>query len=177
MPRVAVLGLGNVLMADDGFGPYLARVLEAEWEFPPDAVVQDLGTPGLDLAPWLADVELVVVLDTVATSAPPGDVRTYSRDELFRRAPSPRLSPHDPGLREALLSAELAGIAPRELLVVGVVPERVVTGPGLSDTVRAAVPAAADAVVRLLRERGCQVERRAAPLRRDLWWEAPPASA
>jgi hydrogenase maturation protease len=163
MPRVAVLGLGNVLMGDDGFGPYLSRVLEAEWEFPPGAVVQDLGTPGLDLAPWLADLDVVVVLDAVAAAGPPGDVRTYSRADLFRQAPSPRLSPHDPGLREALLSAELAGIAPRELLVVGVVPERVAPGPGLSHAVRAAVPSAAETVVRLLRERGCRLVRRAAP--------------
>jgi hydrogenase maturation protease len=177
MPRTAVLGLGNVLMGDDGFGPYLARALEAEWEFPPDAAVHDLGTPGLDLAPWLAGVDLVVVLDAVAASGAPGDVRTYSRHDLFRRAPSPRLGPHDPGLREALLSAELAGIAPRELLVVGVVPQRVAPGPGLSDVVRAAVPAAVETVVRLLGERGCRLERRRAPLCFDPWWEAPPPGA
>jgi hydrogenase maturation protease len=173
--RAAVLGMGNVLMGDDGFGPYVARVLESEWELPPDVVVQDLGTPGLDLAPWLAGTEIVIVLDAVAASGDPGDVRTYPRGDLFRRAPGPRLGPHDPGLREALLSAELAGVAPRELWVVGVVPASVATGPGLSPPVRAAVPAAVDAAVRLLQERGCALRRRPAPLPCDLWWEAPAA--
>ena len=175
MAHAAVLGLGNVLMGDDGFGPYLARVLEAGWEFPPEAVVWDLGTPGLDLSPWLTGVDVVIVLDAVAATGAPGDVRTYARDDLFRQAPGPRMSPHEPGLREALLSAELSGTAPRELLVVGVVPACVATGPGLSPAVRAGVPAAAEAVVRLLAERGFAAARRAAPLPLEIWWEAPAA--
>ena len=174
--RIAVLGLGNVLMGDDGFGPCAARVLESEWELPPDVAVQDLGTPGFDLAPWLADTEIVIVLDAVAASGAPGDVRIYAREELFRRAPGPRLGPHDPGLREALLSAELAGVAPRELWVVGVVPARVAPGPGLSPPVRAAVPVAVDGAVRLLQQRGCALRRRSVPLPCDLWWEAPAAA-
>jgi hydrogenase maturation protease len=177
MPRIAVLGLGNVLMGDDGFGPYVVRVLESEWELPPGVVVHDLGTPGLDLAPWLADVDLVIVVDAVAARGTPGEVRTYARADLFRQAPGPRLSPHEPGLREALLSAELAGAAPRDLRVVGVVPERVATGPGLSGAVRAAVPVAAADVARLLREHGCAARRRPVPLPCDVWWEAPAGAA
>ena len=50
---IRVLGLGNVLMSDDGFGPYVARVLEAFYEFPDDVEVIDVGTPGLDLTPYL----------------------------------------------------------------------------------------------------------------------------
>ena len=177
MRRAAVLGLGNVLMGDDGFGPYVVRVLESGWEFPAGVVLQDRGTPGLDLAPWLTDADLVIVVDAVSARGVPGEVRAYAREDLFRHAPGPRLSPHEPGLREALLSAELAGTAPRDVWVVGVVPERVGTGPGLSPAVRAAVPAGVDAVVRLLAEHGCAVHRRSAPLSQDIWWEAPAEAA
>jgi hydrogenase maturation protease len=171
--RAAVLGLGNVLMGDDAFGPFVVRVLESGWEFPPEVLVQDLGTPGLDLAPWLTDVDLAIVVDAVSASGAPGTVLTYARADLFRRAPGPRLGPHEPGLHEALLSAELAGTAPRDLWIVGVVPERVATGPGLTPAVRAAVPAGAEAVVRLLGEHGCALRRRGTPLPHDIWWEAP----
>ena len=60
---------------------------------------------------------------------------------------------------------------PRELWVVGGVPQRVTTGPGLSAPVRAAVPVAVDAVLRLLRERGCAAARRTPPRAADVWWE------
>ena len=53
----AVLGLGNVLMKDDALGPYVIRRLLASWRFPPDVAVEDLGTPGRDLQPYLADRE------------------------------------------------------------------------------------------------------------------------
>jgi hydrogenase maturation protease len=151
-------------------------VLESEWDFPPEVAVRDLGTPGLDLAPWLSDVDLVVIVDTVAASARRGEVRTYARAELLAHAPGPRLSPHDPGLKDAVLTAELAGTHPRELWVVGVVPERVAMGTGLSAAVRGAGPQAAAEVLRLLRERGFSVPRRAARLPPDIWWEAPPAT-
>ena len=52
--RVRVVGLGNVLMQDDGVGPHVARVLEAGWTVPENVRVLDLGTPGLDLVPHLA---------------------------------------------------------------------------------------------------------------------------
>jgi hydrogenase maturation protease len=172
-PRAAVLGLGNVLMGDDAFGPYLVRVLDAEWTVTPAVSWQDLGTPGLDLAPYLADLDLVIIVDTVSAPRPPGEVRTYARADLLRHAPGPRLSPHDPGVKEAVLTAELAGIAPRELWIVGVVPGRVGMGTALSPAVQAALPGAMAQVRRLLEERGFAVRPRVVPRPRDIWWEAP----
>ena len=67
MDRTAtyVLGLGNVLMGDDGFGPAVVRAFEEQYAVASDVTVVDLGTPGLDLSPWLADAEHVVLVDTV----------------------------------------------------------------------------------------------------------------
>ena len=53
MVRIAVVGLGNVLMGDDGFGPYVAHLLEAWYEWPDDVQVVELGTQGLDLTPYV----------------------------------------------------------------------------------------------------------------------------
>lgn len=171
---VAVLALGNVLMGDDGLGPHVLRRLVAEWDLPPEVEVHDLGTPGLDLAPWLMDLRAAILVDTVKADAPPGTIRTYGKERLATLPAPLRMSPHDPALVEVLSSLELAGHAPRELILVGVVPLMVEQGIGLSDPVRAAIPAAVDAVLAELRRFGVEPERRSAPAEtKEEWWTAP----
>lgn len=171
---VAVLALGNVLMGDDGLGPHVLRRLVADWDLPPEVEVHDLGTPGLDLAPWLMDVKAAILVDTVKADAPPGTIRTYAKERLATLPAALRMSPHDPALVEVLSSLELAGHAPRDLVLVGVVPRSVEQGIGLSDPVRAAIPAAVEAVVVELRRFGVEPERRSAPAEtKEEWWTAP----
>ncbi len=171
--RVAVVGLGNVLMGDDALGPAVIKTLEAEFEFPTGVEVADLGTPGLDLSPYLSGLAALVVVDTVRAAAEPGALRLYRRDQILAAPLHPRVSPHDPGLKEALLTAEFAGDGPREVLLVGVVPGEVTTGIGMSDPVRNAVPAAVAEVVRELVRLGVPPRRRSEPAEPDLWWERP----
>ena len=172
--RVGVIGLGNVLMGDDAFGPWVVQVLLADYDFAPDVSVQDLGTPGLDLVPYVLDLEALVLVDTVRADASAGTLKTYRRDDVLRHAPQARLSPHDPGVKEALLSAEFAGRGPREVLLVGVVPQQTAMGVGLSAPLREAVPRAVAEVVGELARLGCPPARRVAPGRLDIWWEAEP---
>ena len=124
---VRVLGLGNVLMGDDALGPWVIEELLAKWEFPEGVSVLDVGTPGLDLTPYLADADTVLMVDTVKADAPSGWVRVYSKDELLARPPQPRVSPHDPGVAMSF-TLSFAGCAPRDLVLVGVVPEVVAKG-------------------------------------------------
>jgi hydrogenase maturation protease len=169
-PRVVVVGLGNVLMGDDAFGPWVVQTLLAEHDFQEGVAVEDLGTPGLDLMPYVTDVEALVLVDTVRSDAAPGTVRLYRRDDLLKHPPQARLSPHDPGVKEALLTAEFAGRGPREVLLVGAVPETTAMGVGLSPALRAAVPLAAAEVLRELGRLGCPATPRSAPVSPDIWW-------
>ena len=173
-PRVAVLGLGNVLMGDDAFGPYVVRLLQAGWMFPPDVSVEDVGTPGLDLAPFVADVKALVLVDIVSGDQPPGTLRAHRRDEILKHAPPPRVSPHDPGVKETLITQELAGQAPSEVYLVGVVPHDTEMRVGLSEPVQAAVPVVIERVLAELERLGSPAVKRAEPLAPDLWWEAQP---
>ena len=170
--RAAVLGIGNVLMGDDGFGPYLAQLLQAAYDLPEGLSVRELGTPGFDLVPYLAGLDAVVILDAVQAPALPGDVRVYRRADILRHTPGPRVSPHDPALKEALLLADLAGQAPEEVVLIGVVPARVSPGPGLSILVKAALPDAMAEVVRHLGALGFCLRPRHPPASLDVWWEA-----
>lgn len=168
--RVRVLGLGNVLMGDDGAGPWIVEELLARWTFPAGVAVADLGTPGLDLIPFLAGCETLVLVDTVKSDGPPGTLKLYRKEEILRHPPGPRVSPHDPGVKEALLTLELAGGAPSEVILVGIVPGAVEKSVTLSSAVRAAVGAAAGEVVRLLGEMGLPPSPRPDPKPVEPWW-------
>lgn len=168
---VAVLGLGNVLMGDDALGPHVVAQLDAGWIFPNDVVVEDLGTPGLDLHPHLAGRRAIVLVDTVRADATAGTVRRYSSEQLLAHPPGPRTSPHDPGLKEALLALDFAGQGPDRVVLIGVVPAQVESGVGLSPRVSAAVPVAAEAVLEELSLLGVRVQRRIEARVPDLWWE------
>jgi hydrogenase maturation protease len=169
---IRVLGLGNVLMGDDGFGPYVVRQLDALYDCPDDVEIVDVGTPGLDLMPFLLGAGAVVFVDTVKSGGAPGEIRRYGRDAILRHAPLPRLSPHDPGVKASLLTLEFAGAGPAHASLVGVVPKSVDVGPGLSDEVRAAVPGVIGAIVEELTALGAPPRLRAAALPAGVWWEA-----
>jgi hydrogenase maturation protease len=168
----AVLGLGNVLMGDDALGPWVVAHLLARWEFPPEVEVLDLGTPGLDLHPFVAGRDRVILVDVVRSDGPPGQLKLYPKEDLLRHAPGPRVSPHDPGVKEVLLTLDFAGSAPSEVLLVGVVPDSVAAGTGLSAPVKAAAALAEQAVLDELARLGHAVRRREPAAAPDLWWEA-----
>jgi hydrogenase maturation protease len=174
MSRVGVLGIGNVLMGDDALGPHVVKLLEARWEPDEKLALLDAGTPGLDLTAYLAELDAVVVVDVVKATGAPGEVRRYGKEELVERPPILALSPHEPGLREAILNADFLGVAPRAIRLVGVIPASVDYRLGLSDPVRAALPAVVAAIGEELAAMGAHPVARAAPAEPDLWWERQP---
>lgn len=168
---VTVLGLGNVLMRDDALGPTVVARLLARYQFPPGVSVLDAGTPGLDLVPFVAGVEHLIVVDTVHATGQPGEIRLYRTEQILNMPAGPRLSPHDPGLKETLLTLQLQGLAPRDVLVIGVIPEQVALGLGVGPAVRAALPDAEAEILAELERLGLPPAIRSAPEPPDLWWE------
>jgi hydrogenase maturation protease len=168
---IRIIGVGNVLCTDDGLGPYAIKALEAEFEFPEDVAVLDVGTPGLDFTPYLANARMVIVLDTVKGDEPPGSLRLLRDGEIVAKPPPSRMSPHEPGLREALMATELAEMSPQEILLIGVIPESTEQGTKLTDAVRSAIPAVLETVVEELERLGHPPVRRDPPDEIDVWWE------
>ncbi len=169
--KTSVLGLGNVLMGDDAFGPHVVMALHAGWEIPEEVTVLDLGTPGTDLLPFVTEPEALILVDAVHAEGTPGELCLFHRDDILRHADPPRLAPREAGLKETLLMAELQGRGPREILLVGVIPGRVESGIGLSTEVREAVPAAAEWVIRELARLQVPLRRRPVREEREIWWE------
>jgi len=155
--RIGVLGVGNLLLRDEGFGVHCIRHLDANYRFPEGVEVLDGGTSGLFLAPFLERWERAIVIDCVALDEPPGTVRTFSRGELETGLIPTRMSPHQVGILEILAICELRGKAPRQVEFFAVVPQDISTGVDLSATLAEKVPEVAAMVVERLAALGYAV--------------------
>lgn len=164
------MAVGNVLMGDDGLGPHVLKLLEARYEL--DVAIFDAGTPGLDLTLFLDGFDAIVAIDALKAKGAAGEVRTYRKEQLVEGGLPVVMSPHEPTLREALMRLKLLGRGPSEVFLVGAIPEKVETGPGLTAAVQRAIPEIEQQVVRELRRLGAKVAPRAKPLQPDIWWEA-----
>lgn len=167
-PRVAVIGIGNVLLRDDGFGPTVVELLRAGWQLPEAVELIDAGTPSLDLAGYLHGRDEIILIDAVAADLAPGEIRIYGGEEILSLPLKPRVSPHDPALQEALWIVEMDGFGPRRTVLLGAAPQVVEAGTGLSPTMLDAAREAASAVIDRLVSLGCKVERRSRPS--GAWW-------
>jgi len=134
-----VLGLGNVLLGDDGAGPAVIAWLRQTRRVPNGTRLFDGGTLGLSLLPYLEDARRVILVDAVAADARPGTlVRLEGVD--VGPAVATRLSPHQVGVADLLDGARWHGREPERLVLLGVVPQSIELGVGLSDPVRSALP-------------------------------------
>ncbi len=174
--RVAIIGIGNVLTGDDAIGPHVVRLVEARYELPEGVQVIDAGTPGYDLTAFMVGLDALLLVDAVKGRGAPGEIEVYDRAELVTKRPVLAMSPHEPGVREALMNADFMGVTPGIVRLVGVVPARTDTGIGLSPEVRAAVPAAVAAVTAELAALGIAPRERQPPREPDLWWEKAPGA-
>jgi hydrogenase maturation protease len=119
-----VLGLGNMLMADDGVGLAALARLDEEWFVPRDVALVDGGTWGMNLLPVIEQADRVLILDAIDLGDPPGTLIRLEGDEIPRFL-GMKLSPHQIDLREVLALAELRGTLPAEVIALGIQPEKV----------------------------------------------------
>lgn len=168
--NILIGGIGNVLLGDDGVGPHVARVLDACFEFETGVEVEDLGTPALDLIDRLSGKDAVILIDSVDTDDEPGTVMLYRKADLMRLRPSVRMDPHSPALVDALLSAELFGVAPTEMLLVGIKAESFENGSSLSAVVTSSLFHTIAAVLEELDRLGVSYQVREQARDLDTWW-------
>jgi hydrogenase maturation protease len=135
---VLVLGLGNVLLGDDGVGPVVLARLERDYRVPAEVRLAEGGTLGLALLGELTQAEHVILVDAVATDDPPGTL-VRLRGEAVRDAVRERLSVHQVGVADLLDAARLIGGYPESLVLLGVVPAAIGLGVGRSRAVEAAL--------------------------------------
>lgn len=169
--RTALIGgIGNVLLGDDGVGPYVLRMLESQYCFGEDIELVDLGTPSLDLTHQIVGLRALILVDSVASADPPGTVVLYRREDILRIIPTERLDPHSPALSECLMTADMLGASPEHVLLVGIVGVEYEPGQGLSVEVRESVPKAIAQIVQELQRLGYFCRAKSAPDSPGIWW-------
>ena len=147
---ILLVGVGNVLLGDEGVGVHVARRLEARLaELPAGIRIVDGGTLGLDLLPLLADAQSAVIVDAVDIGAQPGTVAVLRGDEIVE-ALGGSLSAHQVGVGDLLAVARLTGSLPQRVALVGIQPARIEVGLELTQAVREALPLAVEAARREL---------------------------
>lgn len=178
MNSILIGGMGNVLLGDDGLGPYVLRLLESEYTFDDEVELADLGTPALDLTHRIADRRGVILIDCIASEEHTlGTVLLYDKEALMSAIPAQRLDPHSPALSECLLTAEMLGASPERVWLIGVVGATFEPGKPLSATVRGSLWKVIDAVIYELKRLGVKVEKKQQSDELGIWWVDERASA
>ena len=167
--RIVVLGVGNLLWADEGFGVRCVEALGDGWDFSPPIEVLDGGTLGLALVPLLLDATHVLLFDAVAHRGEPGTLIVARDDEVPALMGGNKMSLHQVGVNDIFASLELLGHKPSHLTVVGIKPVQLADyGGSLTEPVRAQVPAALAIGIEELRRWGVEVRERAGGPARDV---------
>lgn len=129
---ILVLGLGNILLHDDGVGPSLLGELAKKYEDNGSVEFVDGGTQGLALLGRIADRQALVILDAVTAGHEPGSISVLEGQEVLRFAVSRATTAHEGNAGELLATAAFLGELPERCYIVGVEPKELDTGVGLS---------------------------------------------
>ena len=151
--KTAILGVGNILLKDEGIGVRVVRQLENEYTFPPDIALIDGGTDGPHLTSLVADFDEIIVIDAVEGGENPGTLYRFALDQISFDVPT-HLSIHQMGVLEALNEVKLLGKEPK-VTFIGVEPEDISPwGMDLSPVVEEKIPEIITLVLKELSERG-----------------------
>jgi len=154
--KILVLGVGNILLTDEGIGVRTIEALEQKYRFPDNVELVDGGTAGMELLEIMANQDHVILVDAVNTGAPAGTLVSLVDDEvpaLFRN----RISPHQLGISDLLGVMSLTGEIPKHFNLFGVVPYSIDTGIELTEDMLLLKEQLVNSVVEKLRELGCEL--------------------
>lgn len=167
-PAVLVLGIGNLLWADEGFGVRAVEEFHRRFDTPDNVRVMDGGTQGVYLVQHIREADLLIVFDAVDYGLPPGTLKRVEGTEVPKFLGAKKISLHQTGFQEVLAMAEMLGDYPEHLLLIGVQPVELEDyGGSLRPAVKAQIGPAIDLALAFLKEYGISVSPRSRPLDED----------
>jgi hydrogenase maturation protease len=141
-----VIGVGNVLLSDDGLGVHAIRRLRDRYAFAGDVALVEGGTAGLLLLPHLADARRALIVDAIDTGAEPGALVQLDGDDCAR-AFTMGPTAHDVGLADLLGAARVSGAWPQKLVLHGAQPASAAVGTELTAPLAAVLDLLVDRIV------------------------------
>ncbi|GAQ94650.1 hydrogenase maturation protease [Thermodesulfovibrio aggregans] len=146
---VCVIGVGNILMQDEGVGPKVAEILKKEYQFDPQIEIIDGGTLGLDLLPYIERFNKILLVDVVNFHKEPGFIKVLKGEEIPPYLKT-KLSVHHVGVQDLIEVARLMGYMPEELVLVGIQPESIDLGLDLTPTLTVKLNELIEEVIKIL---------------------------
>ncbi|NRP74936.1 Hydrogenase 1 maturation protease [Ensifer psoraleae] len=157
-PRILVLGIGNILWADEGLGVRAVEAFHKAYEVPDNVTILDGGTQGLYLVQLVNEHDRLIVFDAIDYGLEPGTMKVVEDDEVPKFTGAKKMSLHQTGFQEVLSAADLMGQYPERLTLIGCQPLDLEDWGGpLTAPVKAAIPAAVETAVRVLRDWGVAI--------------------
>ena len=153
---ILVLGIGNVLLTDEGIGVRALKEIERRYSFSDNVELMDGGTAGIELLRHIRKRKHLIIIDAMTFDQEPGTVMRVEGEDVpaaFRT----RISPHQLGLSDLLAAAMLTNELPENLVLFGVEPESIDIGLELTDKIEASLDKLIGAVVDELHSIGCSV--------------------
>ncbi|WP_457574405.1 HyaD/HybD family hydrogenase maturation endopeptidase [Desulfolithobacter sp.] len=158
--KIGILGIGNLLLRDEGFGVHFIEKLDKLYRVPDNVQLLDGGTAGIMLAPFIEDVDVLYVIDTVSIDDEPGSIHRFTDQDVRSGNIQTRMSPHQVGLLEILSLCELRGRAPEKVEMITVIPEDLSTGIGLSPRLAPRIDEVLDILITSLVSHGVVLEEK-----------------
>lgn len=163
--RILVLGIGNILWADEGFGVRVVEEFHRRYAVPDNVTILDGGTQGLYLVNYLEEANRLIVFDAIDYGLEPGQLKLVRDDEVPRFTGAKKMSLHQTGFQEVISAADLLGRCPQHLVLIGCQPLDLEDWGGpLTPPVRDQISPAIDLACKILAEWGVPVSRRSLPL-------------
>lgn len=167
--RIVVLGVGNVLLRDEGVGVKVVEALSREYTFPDNVSLVDGGTQGLRLMGTIQEADHLIVVDAVLGGGTPGTIYRLERDDLPKGLRM-KQSAHDSDLIEALNLCSLIDQSPQSVVVIGIEPESITPfGLELSESVEGKVPDLIQRVIDELSTFGIEPQKKSLEPQGGLW--------
>lgn len=160
--RVVVMGVGNILMSDEGVGVHAVTALAERYDLPEDVEVIDAGTSGMDCLDRIADADLLLIADCVRSKDKAPGTITRLADEQINAWFKTKISPHQVGLSDVLAACNFHGMSPKKVVLVGVQPQSFETSMELTPAVAAVLPELLERLAAEVAAMGIGVTRKAA---------------
>ena len=134
-----ILGVGNILLSDEGVGVRVVQELEKRPEIQPHFDIIDGGTCGMELLDAMANRKHLIIVDAVLANKQPGEI-VVLHDEQVPTFFSRKISPHQLGICDVLSALKLTDEFPQNLCLIGIQPESLEASIGLTETIQKAMP-------------------------------------
>ena len=169
MKQALVLGVGNLLWADEGFGVRCVEAFDQRYAVPGNVTVADGGTQGLYLVDLMREYNPVVIFDAVDFGDGPGTLKRVYDSDIPAFVGAHKMSLHQAGLQDVIACAKLLGGCAEDMLLIGVQPVELEDyGGSLRPAVRARIPEALSLAADYLGQHGFRVSERQQPVTSDV---------